>query len=67
LGGQPLVEQLRARIFAPLHMQDVLDQDASHLPASDFTPEAIADFHDSLEPLGTPASFTQTSADRAAA
>lgn len=37
VGGRPLVEQLRARIFDPLHMQGVLDQDASHLPASDPT------------------------------
>lgn len=37
VGGQPLVEQLRARIFAPLHMDGVLDQDASHLPATDPT------------------------------
>jgi D-alanyl-D-alanine carboxypeptidase len=33
-GGQPLVTQLRARIFDPLQMNGVLDQDASHLPAT---------------------------------
>jgi D-alanyl-D-alanine carboxypeptidase len=32
VGGQPLVTQLRARIFGPLQMTGVLDQDASHLP-----------------------------------
>ena len=32
VGGKPLVEQLRARIFDPLHMSGVRDQDASHLP-----------------------------------
>jgi D-alanyl-D-alanine carboxypeptidase len=37
VGGRPLVEQLRARIFNPLHMEGVLDQDASHLPATDPT------------------------------
>ncbi len=36
-GGKPLVEQLRARIFEPLHMTGVRDQDASHLPPSDPT------------------------------
>ncbi|HEX6497145.1 MAG TPA: serine hydrolase domain-containing protein [Acidobacteriaceae bacterium] len=36
-GGKPLVEQLRTRIFDPLHMTGVRDQDASHLPASDPT------------------------------
>jgi D-alanyl-D-alanine carboxypeptidase len=34
VGGQPLVTQLRARIFGPLHMDGVLDQDASHLPST---------------------------------
>jgi D-alanyl-D-alanine carboxypeptidase len=34
VGGQPLVAQLRTRIFGPLHMDGVLDQDASHLPPS---------------------------------
>jgi CubicO group peptidase (beta-lactamase class C family) len=37
VGGKPLVEQLRERIFEPLHMTGVRDQDASHLPASDPT------------------------------
>jgi D-alanyl-D-alanine carboxypeptidase len=37
VGGKPLVEQLRARIFDPLHMTGVRDQDASRLPASDPT------------------------------
>ena len=37
VGGKPLVEQLRARIFEPLHMTGVRDQDASHLPPSDPT------------------------------
>ncbi|HEY1577220.1 MAG TPA: serine hydrolase domain-containing protein [Terracidiphilus sp.] len=37
VGGRPLVEQLRARIFEPLHMTGVRDQDASHLPPSDPT------------------------------
>ena len=37
VGGKPLVEQLRARIFDPLHMDGVRDQDASHLPPSDPT------------------------------
>jgi D-alanyl-D-alanine carboxypeptidase len=37
VGGKPLVEQLRARIFDPLHMTGVRDQDASHLPPSDPT------------------------------
>jgi D-alanyl-D-alanine carboxypeptidase len=37
VGGKPLVEQLRERIFEPLHMTGVLDQDASRLPASDPT------------------------------
>ncbi len=37
VGGSPLVEQLRARIFEPLHMTGVRDQDASHLPPSDPT------------------------------
>jgi CubicO group peptidase (beta-lactamase class C family) len=37
VGGKPLVEQLRARIFDPLHMTGVLDQDSSHLPPSDPT------------------------------
>jgi D-alanyl-D-alanine carboxypeptidase len=37
VGGKPLVEQLRARIFEPLHMTGVRDQDASRLPASDPT------------------------------
>jgi D-alanyl-D-alanine carboxypeptidase len=37
VGGEPLVEQLRARIFDPLHMTGVRDQDASRLPPSDPT------------------------------
>jgi CubicO group peptidase (beta-lactamase class C family) len=37
VGGKPLVEQLRARIFEPLNMMGVRDQDASHLPPSDPT------------------------------
>lgn len=37
VGGAPLVEQLRTRIFEPLHMTGVRDQDASHLPPSDPT------------------------------
>jgi D-alanyl-D-alanine carboxypeptidase len=37
VGGKPLVEQLRTRIFEPLHMTGVRDQDASHLPPSDPT------------------------------
>lgn len=37
VGGKPLVEQLRARVFDPLHMTGVRDQDASHLPPSDPT------------------------------
>jgi CubicO group peptidase (beta-lactamase class C family) len=37
VGEKPLVEQLRARIFDPLHMTGVRDQDASHLPPSDPT------------------------------
>jgi D-alanyl-D-alanine carboxypeptidase len=37
VGGKPLVEQLRERIFDPLHMTGVRDQDASHLPPSDPT------------------------------
>ena len=37
VGGKPLVEQLRARIFDPLQMTSVRDQDASHLPPSDPT------------------------------
>lgn len=37
IGGKPLVEQLRERIFEPLQMSGVRDQDASHLPASDPT------------------------------
>jgi CubicO group peptidase (beta-lactamase class C family) len=37
VGGKPLVEQLRARIFEPLQMTGVRDQDASHLPPSDPT------------------------------
>ena len=37
VGGKPLVEQLRERIFDPLHMRGVRDQDASHLPPSDPT------------------------------
>lgn len=37
VGGKPLVEQLRERIFEPLHMTGVRDQDASHLPPSDPT------------------------------
>jgi CubicO group peptidase (beta-lactamase class C family) len=37
VGGKPLVEQLRTRIFDPLHMTGVRDQDASHLPPSDPT------------------------------
>ena len=37
VGGKPLVEQLRARIFDPLQMTGVRDQDASHLPPSDPT------------------------------
>ncbi len=36
-GGQPLVAQLRARIFDRLGMTGVLDQDASHLPPTDPT------------------------------
>jgi CubicO group peptidase (beta-lactamase class C family) len=37
VGGKPLVEQLRARIFDPLQMTGVRDQDASRLPPSDPT------------------------------
>jgi D-alanyl-D-alanine carboxypeptidase len=37
VGGKPLVEQLRERIFEPLHMIGVLDQDASRLPPTDPT------------------------------
>ena len=37
VGGKPLVEQLRERIFEPLHMTGVRDQDASHLPPTDPT------------------------------
>jgi D-alanyl-D-alanine carboxypeptidase len=37
VGGKPLVEQLHDRIFDPLHMTGVRDQDASHLPPSDPT------------------------------
>ena len=37
VGGKPLVEQLRTRIFEPLQMTGVRDQDASHLPPSDPT------------------------------
>ena len=37
VGGRPLVEQLRSRIFDPLQMRGVLDQDASHLPPSEPT------------------------------
>ncbi|HEY3988743.1 MAG TPA: serine hydrolase domain-containing protein [Acidobacteriaceae bacterium] len=37
VGGKPLVEQLRERIFTPLHMAGVRDQDANHLPPSDPT------------------------------
>jgi CubicO group peptidase (beta-lactamase class C family) len=37
VGGKPLVQQLRTRIFEPLHMTGVRDQDASHLPPSDPT------------------------------
>jgi D-alanyl-D-alanine carboxypeptidase len=37
VGGKPLVDQLRERIFDPLQMTGVRDQDASHLPASDPT------------------------------
>ena len=37
VGRKPLVEQLRERIFDPLQMTGVRDQDASHLPASDPT------------------------------
>jgi D-alanyl-D-alanine carboxypeptidase len=35
VGGRPLVEQLRERIFGPLKMTGVLDSDASRLPESD--------------------------------
>jgi D-alanyl-D-alanine carboxypeptidase len=35
VGGKPLVEQLEERIFRPLGMTGVFDQDASRLPASD--------------------------------
>jgi CubicO group peptidase (beta-lactamase class C family) len=37
VGGKPLVEQLHDRIFEPLQMSGVRDQDASHLPPSDPT------------------------------
>lgn len=37
VGGKPLIDQLRERIFEPLHMTGVLDQDAARLPASDPT------------------------------
>jgi hypothetical protein len=37
VGAKPLVEQLRERIFEPLHMTGVRDQDASHLPPTDPT------------------------------
>jgi D-alanyl-D-alanine carboxypeptidase len=37
VGGRPLVAQLRVRIFDPLGMSDVLDQDASHLPPTEPT------------------------------
>jgi D-alanyl-D-alanine carboxypeptidase len=37
VGGKALVEQLRTRIFDPLQMTGVRDQDASHLPPSDPT------------------------------
>jgi CubicO group peptidase (beta-lactamase class C family) len=37
VGRKPLVEQLHDRIFEPLHMSGVRDQDASHLPPSDPT------------------------------
>ena len=37
VGGKPLVEQLHDRIFEPLQMTGVRDQDASHLPPSDPT------------------------------
>ena len=35
VGGKPLVEQLEERIFRPLGMTGVFDQDASRLPAGD--------------------------------
>jgi CubicO group peptidase (beta-lactamase class C family) len=35
VGGRPLMEQLRERIFGPLKMTGVLDSDASRLPAGD--------------------------------
>jgi D-alanyl-D-alanine carboxypeptidase len=37
VGRRPLVEQLRARIFDPLQMTGMRDQDASRLPPSDPT------------------------------
>lgn len=37
VGGKPLVEQLHERIFGPLQMTGVRDQDASRLPPSDPT------------------------------
>lgn len=37
VGGKPLVEQLRERIFEPLQMTGVRNQDASRLPPSDPT------------------------------
>ena len=36
-GGKPLIEQLRERIFRPLHMTGVFNSDASRLPADDPT------------------------------
>lgn len=35
VGGRPLMEQLRERIFGPLKMTGVLDSDASRLPEGD--------------------------------
>jgi D-alanyl-D-alanine carboxypeptidase len=37
VGGKPLIEQLRERIFRPLKMNGVLNSDASRLPANDPT------------------------------
>ena len=37
VGGKPLVEQLRARVFEPLKMTGVFNSDASRLPADDPT------------------------------
>jgi CubicO group peptidase (beta-lactamase class C family) len=47
VGGQPLVTQLRARIFGPLDMEGVLDQDSSDLPAT--APTGY--YHHALGPL----------------